>query len=322
MRPWVQVSLALAIVAALMVCAIRITKTESLADSGLAAPGPRDILILKTGVSTPTNIGTTAHTHTSKADTVLDLPPSRDRAGGDQFTLSFRLRVLNPDLRTSRCLLLWGDQNYVTFKATGGSRAKGVDSMQHLLVFMPMIWMDTAVDPQTGRPVRTIRVYFNCNNKVLNVCTGVLRERLHDVSRHGSLITVTFADYSVNLVSKGCVCNLYENMDLIGSASVEHDTMRRNAGLMYVLPAPETIPGIRKFGRADHVPVSEDGDGNTNIKISDLSYHNYELGANEITRKQRGELRYHPTKPKDQPSSVYDVTRDLAYHQLVTPVFA
>lgn len=318
--PWLQVALALAIVAALMVFAVNITKHESLADSGLTVRGKRDILLVKAGVSTPTNIGTTAHTHTSKADTVIDLPASRDRAGGDQFSLSFRLHVLNPDARTSRCLLLWGDQNYVTFKAVGGRSARGVASMEHLLVFMPMVWLETVPDPQTGRLVRKVHVYFNTNNKVLNVCTGVLQERLHDISRHGSLITVTFTDYSVNLVSKGCVCTLYENMDLIGTASVEHDTIRRNAGLLYVLPSPDTVPSIRKFGR--RAPRAPDDDGDAPIKVSDLSYHNYELGAAEITKKQRGDLRYDPVKAKEAPSSVYDVTQDLAYHQLTTPAYA
>ena len=272
------------------------------------------MLLLRAPTTSNTTFGTTVVTHSSKADTIYDLKPSRDRDGGDQLSLSFRLKILDTERDTDRCLLLWGDKNYVKFEPVGDADASPIE---HLLVFMPMIWMRTFKDEKTGKKDRALHVYFNCNNKVLNECVGNIGEPLTDLVRHGVIITVAFTDYSVNLASKGCMCSLYVNARLVASTKVEYDTIRRNIGLLYVLPSTSLVPGIRKG-----VKVDDESDA-ANVQISDLSYHNYEIGVTEITDKIRGDMQY--DRDRDVPrekNRAYDATRDLAYHNLITPVYA
>ena len=313
MRAWVQIVLSVVSLLVLIAISARVVRQEALVDSGLIPIRQQDVLLLRPSTGSNMVIGTSAFTHPSKADTIYDLMPSKDRAGGDQLSLSFRIKLVDAQQATNRCLLLWGDRNYVEFTPVQGSGAP----LSHLLVFMPMIWLSTD-DNGTHR----ISVYFNNNNKVFNVCSGQIEDperAMFDLQSDGAIITVAFTDYSVNLVSKGCMCSLYVNARLSASAKVEHDTIRRNIGLMYILPDTSVVPGINKL-----VAHDEPGSTTSNVRISELSYHNYELGVSEISNKVRGTFKYTADKKlggKDDESGVYDATQDLTYHSLVTPIY-
>lgn len=323
MRAWQQVVLSVVALLLLVVISSRIVRQEALVDSGLIPVRQQDVLLLRTPTSSGITLGTSAFTHPSKADTIFDLMPSRDREGGDQLSLSFRLKLINSLERTDRCVLLWGDKNYVDFAPVDKAGA----NLAHLLVFMPMIWISTE-QTADGQMKHKISVYFNCNSKVFNVCSGYIESepgadgggRLRfDLERDGVLVTVAFTDYSVNMASKGCMCNLYVNARLAGTVKVEHDTIRRNIGLLYILPDTSVIAGINKRIRSD-----SPGAATSNVKISELSYHNYELGVSEISEKVRGVFQYTEDKKiggEHDKSGVYDATQDLAYHNLVTPVY-
>jgi len=313
MRAWLQVVLSIVALLVLIAICSKIVRQEALVDSGLVPIRQQDVLLLRPSTGSSMVIGTSAFTHPSKADTIYDLMPSKDRAGGDQLSLSFRLKLVDASQKTNRCLLLWGDKNYVDFEPVDGAGAE----LSHLLVFMPMIWLST---DDEGR--HRISVYFNCNKTVFNVCSGEVEDperTLFDLQSDGALVTVAFTDYSVNLVSKGCMCSLYINARLSATAKVEHDTIRRNIGLMYILPDTNIVPGINKL-------VAHDNPGtvSSNVRISELSYHNYEIGVTEISEKARGSFAYTSDRQlggKDDASGVYDATRDLAYHNLVTPIY-
>jgi hypothetical protein len=316
MRAWLQVILSVVALLVLITISARIVRQEALVDSGLIPIRQQDALLLRPSTGSGMVIGTSSFTHPSKADTIYDLMPSKDRAGGDQLSLSFRLKLVSLQERTDRCILLWGDKNYVDFTPKETTGAK----MSHLLVFMPMIWIST--EYTSDKKVKhKLSVFFNCNKKAFNVCTGYIETdppRL-DLTKDGAVITVAFTDYSVNLVSKGCMCSLYVNARLAGSVKVEHDTIRRNIGLMYILPDTSVLKGIN-----DRVAHDDPGKATSNVRISDLSYHNYELGVTEISDKVRGVLQYTSDRDlggKNDTSGVYDATQDLTYHNLITPVY-
>ena len=306
MLAWVQVLLAVAVILILTAVAMRVVRVESLADSKLAPTRQQDALILDAPTSSEVKIGTSASTHTTKADTIFELQPPNNRVGGDQFSLSFRMKLKNANTATNRCLLLWGDPNYVQFKSTS------IDStLKHLLVFMPMIWLSTS--PGDNGPVHAIDVNFNGTGSILNVCSGVIDggdvTRQFDIERQGALITVTFADYYVNASTRGCLCNIYVNTRLVGSLKVAGDSIRRNPGLMYILPS--VIDGISDTRRTSNVG---------NVEISNLSYHNYELDMATIQKKAQGKIAYtRDVKMGGGGGAMYDATRDLSYHGLVTP---
>jgi hypothetical protein len=306
MHAWVQVLLAVAVILALTAVAMRVVRVESLADSKLAPTRQQDAMILDAPTSSEAKIGTSASTHTTKADTIFDLQPPNNRVGGDQFSLSFRLKLKDANKLTNRCLLLWGDPNYVKFKSSS------IDStIKHLLVFMPMIWLSTSSGDKGL--VHAVDVNFNGTGSILNVCSGVIENddgtRQFDIQKQGVMITVTFADYYVNESTRGCLCNLYVNTRLAGSVKVAGDSIRRNPGLMYILPS--VIDGISDTRRTSGVD---------NVEVSGLSYHNYELDIATIEKKVRGAIVYtRDVKMSGGGGAVYDATRDLSYHGLVTP---
>jgi hypothetical protein len=313
MQAWLQVILAVVSLLVLIAISAKVVRQEALVDSGLVPIRQQDVLILRPATATGMVVGTSAFTHPSKADTVYDLMPSKDRAGGDQMTLSFRLKLVDAAQKTDRGLVLWGDKNYVDFTPLQGTGT----TLSHLLVFMPMIWLST--DDNNNH---VVSVYFNCNKKVFNMCSGMIEDpewSLFDLQSDGVIITAAFTDYSVNLVSMGCMCSLYANARLIATAKVEHDTIRRNIGLMYILPDTSVVPGVNKLVQHD-----DHGVATSNVRVSELSYHNYELGVTEISEKVRGSFRYTADRKlgdKEDVSGSYDATRDLTYHNLITPVY-
>lgn len=311
MQAWLQVVLAAVALLVLITISARIVRQEALVDSGLVPVRQQDALLVRPPQRSQTVIGTTAFTHPSKAEAIYDLLPSRNRQGGDQLSLSFRLKLVNSEEPVNRCILLWGDKNRVDVKPVDPNHS----SMQHLWTFMPMIWMSTR-ETNTPDEKYKLHVYFNCVNKIFNVCEGYINNRTVDLVNNGAIITVTFTDYAVNLVSKGCMCNMYVETTPVATTKVPGDNIRRNIGLMYILPGTETVPGIN-----DQVRPRDEAGSLSNVQISDLSYHNYELGVSEMNRKMRGTLRYTEDKKIDEGSGAYDASEDLTYHNLVTPVY-
>lgn len=309
-----QVLLAAVALLALMALAARIVNQESLVESGLAPSRQLDLLLIKPTTGTARSIGTSVLTHPSKADDIQDLQPSRDRLGGDQFSLSFRMKLVDLETPTDRCILLWGDPNYVKFKPQDSGAP-----IEHLLVFMPMIWLSTEPSENpNGMPRHKITVFFNGTGSILNQCTGDVESEpaTFDLQRTGAVITVTFMDYYVNATSRGCICSVYVNSRLAASAQVEESSIRRNSGIMYVLPDPSVLGGISTLVKPRNP---------SNVRLSELSYHNYELSLSDIMRKIRGNFVYTTQTSLDaesSPSGVYDATRDLSYHNLVTPIYA
>lgn len=304
MDAWVQVLAALVCIAVLIAIAARVVRQEALVEAKLIAPKKQDVLVLRELTSTSRAIGTNASTHSTKADTIFDLAPSRDRRGGNQFSVSFRCHLINSTLPTERCLLLWGDPNYVKFDSSTSSK-----QLQHLLVFMPMITIGMQGDK------RVVRVHFNTTGSILNTCQGALETEppTFDLEKDGAVVTATFTDYDVNASSHGCMCNLYVDTRLVGVTKVEGSSIRRNPGLLYVLPSTDLVSGIAR----DQSPTNAG-----NVKVGELSYHNYEMDVRSIATKAQGKMTFSKVDMVHEAHAEYDASRDLAYHGLVTPFYS
>ena len=310
MNALAQVVMSIVALFILVSIATFVVRQESLAGSGLTPLRQQDELLLSHVTSSQVTFGTSAATHPSKADAIMDLQPSHNRVGGDQFSLSFLLKF-KEDVATSRCLLLWGDPNMVKFNV-----ADGESSIQHLLVFMPMIWLSALPSASSrGSPQHQITVYFNCMGSVRQSCTALLQKDpgSFDIVREGALITVTFRDYDINKASRGCMCNIYVNSQNVGVAKVPDESIRRNPGLMYVLPDKSLVPGISDS--ATHTDSNP-----SRLSINNLSYHNYELTPTDIMAKMRGSFKYTRDRPLDdkRKSATYDASNDLMYHLFVS----
>lgn len=276
-----------------------------------------DVQILRVATGSGQVVGTTLDTHPSKAESVLDLRPSSNQPGGDQFSLSFRIAMVDGTFPVDRCVLLWGDPNRVKFSSPGG----GAESIEHMLVFAPMIWLSTAPaegdDEGDGDARYRVNVFFNTTNTVRNECAGDLRPRKNlgrtvvDVER-GCVVTVTFSDYSVNGLASGCICKVYVETALVASVTVRGESIRRSSGLMYILPSLGL--GL------DDTHVERDTSP-SNIKLWDLSYHNYEMRVADIQAKMAGTIEYvkNPPISREPHSVVYDPRQDMTYQYLASP---
>ena len=298
MKAWLQVLLSAVVLVVLMSFATWLVNRESLAKSGLVQVKQLNRLIFKEETRTPMTFGTSKHTHPSRATRIFDLQPSYNRPTGDQFSLSFRLKLKDSTKELKKSILLWGDPNYVKFKA-------GDTPLDHLLVFAPMIRIEPSISVGDNTAdqltAHKIVVYFNCVGSILNICEAPIPAQAVDLDKQGVLVTVTFADYVINSLSRGCRCNVFIGTQLAGSEMVPSESIRRNAGLLYIFPG---------------VGMSSDQTNETTtdrLRVSELSYHNYDLTVQDVASKDRGRMSFNNDSAEEKVSRLYDPTGDVAY---------
>lgn len=298
----VQVAIALTALVLLFILTTYVVKRETLTSSGLTAVVKQDALLVKPPTRSPITFGTTLTTHPSKADKVVELQPSRNQSGGDEFTLSFTLKLADLQAKTSRCLLLWGSPQYVDFVTADKS-----SHLRHLLIFMPMIYLHCVPDPNNPSITKhQLHVHFNCTNTVLRSAVVDLdnTKNLIDLLE-GVLVTVTFSDYNINMQSHGCECCVYLNTTLAQIEKVERQTIRRSPGLLYILPSLNLVQGLNDLITSKDETVS-------NAILADISYHNYVLPVSKMMLKVKNKMHY--TTASEMGESVrYDASRDRSW---------
>lgn len=261
------------------------------------APGPLDN-------RSPLHIGTSLNVNRQGLNSVQALLPSNNLSGGDQFTLSFFLKLANDD-PVDQCILLWGDKSYATFKMQGSN----TETIQHLLVFMPMIRLRLRTN-EAGRQVYTLTVHYNTSAAVRTTCEGDMDGEGTVVdARRDNLVTVCFSDYNRLTSSFGCECVIYVNENEVARRVTPGATIVRNAGHIYVNPRTDI-----DVMRGGHVGNNEA----SSYELRDLSYHNFAFKYEDILAKLRGKLVYDGTEGSQDVAQtrLYDAVQDLTSHNI------